>query len=347
MLENINKRQNSVVLRYGLDWLKEVWLIYWSLLKVMVPVLCVVRVIELMGWIEDIAFMIEPLMVWLGLPGEMGLVWMTAMVSNIYTGMAVFYQLDMAGQLTVAQVSILGLMILFAHALPMEVAIAKATGVSVFFTLVLRVGSALLLGALLNGFYGYFNLLQEPAPLLWQPELGGSDWLSWFLTQGKMLLAALVIIAGLTLLIRVLRLIGVEKLIHFLLSPVMRLLGIGTKATNIMIVGLTLGLPFGGGLLIKDARSGLIEGKDIFMAMMFLNLCHSVIEDTLLILFLSADLSAILWARLIFSLLVIVVMSRLFAEFICESASLVLSFAWLKEQQRQTYLIKSVGFSIS
>jgi spore maturation protein SpmB len=295
------------------QWLLEVWMIFWALVKIMVPILLVVRVIELLGWVEGLASLIEPIMVWVGLPGEMGLVWMSAMVSNIYTGMAVFYQLGGAEQLTVAQVSVLGTMILLAHALPMEVAIAKATGVSLWFTLTLRVGGALILGALLHIIYSHFSLLQTPIPILWQPELGGSDWISWFIAQFNMLLAALIIIACLTLFIRILRLLGVEKLIHWLLAPVLRALGIGTKATNIMIVGLTLGISFGGGLLIQEARSGKLPGKDVFMTMAFLGLSHSLIEDTLLILLLGADLSAVLWARLGFSLLVIAILARVLA----------------------------------
>ena len=153
------------------QWLAEVWMIFWSLVKIMVPMLFVARFIELMGWIDNMAALIEPLMVWVGLPGEMGLVWMSAMVSSIYTGMAVFYQLGGAEQLTVAQVSVLGTMVLLAHALPMEVAIAKATGVSLWFTLTLRIGSALILGALLHVVYDHYSLLQTPISSLWQPTL--------------------------------------------------------------------------------------------------------------------------------------------------------------------------------
>ena len=292
-------------------WALEVWMIFWSLIRIMVPVLLIVRLIELIGWIDHLALLIEPIMIWVGLPGEMGLVWMSAMVSNIYTGMAVFYQLGIAEQLTIAQVSVLGTMILVAHALPMEATIAKATGVSLWFTLSLRIGGALILGMLLNFAYSHFSLLQTPVPVLWQPEVNSSDWASWFIAQFNMLFAALIIIAGLTLLIQLLRLLHIERLIHWLLAPVLRALGIGAKAANIMIVGLTLGLSFGGGLLIKEAKSGQLPGRDIFMTMAFLSLCHSLIEDTLLILLLGADLSAILWARLGFSLLVIAVLSRL------------------------------------
>ena len=292
-------------------WLIEVWLIYWALIKIMVPVLLIVRVIELLGWIEVLGKFIEPLMGMMGLPGETGLVWMANMFGNIYAGMAVFYQLGLAGQLTIAQVSVLGALMLLAHSLPIEVMIARATGVSVWFTLLLRIGGALVLGMILHITYSYFYLLQEPAPMLWQPQITSSTWINWFATQGKTLVAALLIITGLTLLIRVLRFIGVEKIIHTLLSPVLRILGISIKASNIMIIGLTLGLSFGGGLLIKAARSGNVDAKDIFLTMAFLGLCHSLIEDTLLILLLGADLTTALWVRLAFSLLVMVVLARI------------------------------------
>ena len=293
------------------DWLIEVWLIYWALIKIMVPVLLIVRVIELLGWIEVLGEFIEPLMGMVGLPGETGLVWMANMFGNIYAGMAVFYQLGLAGQLTIAQVSVLGALMLLAHSLPIEVMIARATGVSVWFTLLLRIGGALVLGMMLHMTYSYFYLLQEPAPMLWQPQITSSTWINWFATQGKTLVAALLIITGLTLLIRVLRFIGVEKIIHALLSPVLRILGISIKASNIMIIGLTLGLSFGGGLLIKEARSGKVDAKDVFLTMAFLGLCHSLIEDTLLILLLGADLTTALWVRLAFSLLVIVALARI------------------------------------
>ncbi len=301
-----------------INWLSEVWMIFWILVKIMIPILLVVRVIEVLGWIQQLGELIEPVMGIVGLPGETGLVWMASMVGNIYAGMAVFYQLGLAGELTVAQVSILGTLILLAHGLPVEVIIARATGVSVWFTLLLRVGGALLLGVLLHLTYSSFDLLQMPSPILWQPEIASTTWFDWLVTQAQTLVIAFFIIAGLTLLIRILRFIGVEKVIHALLSPVLRALGIGVKAVNIMIVGLTLGLSFGGGLLIKEARSGQIEPKDIFLTMAFLSLSHSLIEDTLLIMLLGADVSAVLWARLAFTLLVAVLLAR-FANYLSES----------------------------
>lgn len=284
------------------SWLQEVWTVFWTLLKIMVPALIVVRFIDIMGWVDNLAAFIAPTMAWVGLPGEVGLVWMSAIFSSIYTGMAVFYQLGLAQELSVAQASVMGTMILIAHSLPVEVAIARATGVSVIFTLVLRIGGAFVLGAILHWSYTLGGWLQEPLTLIWQPTIPDSGWVSWLRLQLNTLAAALLVIAALTLLIRVLRVLGIERVIHILLSPVLKLMGIGKNACNIMLVGFTLGIGFGGGLLIKEARSGQLTPKDTFLVMAFLGLCHSFIEDTLLIALLGADLSAILWARLAFAL---------------------------------------------
>ena len=293
------------------NWLAEVFAVFWILLKIMIPMLFVVRFVELMGWVEHLSRLVEPAMRLMGLPGEVGLVWMSAMVSNVYTGMAVFYQMGLAETLTVAQVSVMSTIILIAHALPMEVAIANATGVRGWFTMAVRVVGALILGIILNVIYTQFDLLNQPLSLIWQPEIPDDSWPSWFATQSKILLAAFVIITALTFIIRLLRFCHVERLIHWLMAPLLRLLGIGKTAANFMIVGLTLGISFGGGLIINEARSGKLSKQDIFMVMFFLALCHSVIEDTLLMMLIGADASAILWGRLIFALLATAILARL------------------------------------
>jgi spore maturation protein SpmB len=304
-------QQKTALKKPTQDWLTEVWMIFSSLMKIMIPALLIVRCIELLGWIEALGEMIQPVMILVGLPGETGLVWMAAMVGNIYTGMAVFYQLGLAEQLTIAQVSVISSMMLIAHSLPIEVAIARAIGISLWFTLLLRIGGAFVFGFICYQTYSNLELLQVPAPQLWQPETADTSWVHWFLTQGQTIVMAFAIIAALTLFLRILRVLGVERLIHFLLAPVLRLLGIARVASNIIIVGLTLGLSFGGGLLISEARRGHIAGKDIFLSMAFLGLCHSLIEDTLLMLLLGADLGTIVFARLAFSLLAILALSRL------------------------------------
>lgn len=286
--------------------------VYVTLLKVMVPALVVVKALDLLGGTVWIAQGLSPVMGLVGLPDEVAIVWAAAMLVNIYTGMVVFFDVAPQLGLSVAQVTVLGTMILIAHSLPVEGAVAKAAGVSWRATLAIRLGGALALGALLNVVYSASATLQQPARLLWQPAERIDDSLAaWALDQLHMLALILVVIAALMLGLKALRALGVERWIHALLAPMLRLIGIGREAGHITVIGFTLGLSFGAGLLIREARSGVLNRRDMFLTMGFLGLCHSVIEDTLLIVLLGADLSGILWARVLFALAVIAVLARL------------------------------------
>lgn len=285
--------------------------VYWTLLKVMVPALVVVKALDVAGATAWLATLLSPLMRLVGLPDVLGIVWAAAMLTNIYTAMIVFVDVAAQTPLSVAQVTVLGTMILVAHSLPVEGAVAKAAGVSWRATLAIRVGGALALGALLNLVYGAGGWLQSPSRLLWTPAASDDRLAAWVLDQLQMLAGVFVIIATLMGLLRLLRAIGVERLMHAALAPLLRAVGIGREAANITIIGTTLGLSFGAGLLIREARSGQLSRRDVFLTMGFLGLCHSVIEDTLLIVLLGADLSGILWARLAFAIVVIGVIARL------------------------------------
>lgn len=288
--------------------------VYLTLMRVMIPAIIAVKLLDMAGATQWLAWLLSPAMHLVGLPESMGIVWATTLVTNIYTAMAIFFTVSATESLTVAQVTVLSTMMLIAHALPVEGAIAKAAGMSWRMTIALRVGGAMVLGGLLNLLYRATGSLQQTNVLQWQPDAPDPGLLSWALGQLQVIAMILPIIAVLMLLLRVLRLIGVERLLHVLLSPLLKAIGIGRQAANTTIIGIMLGISYGGGLLIREAKSGAVGKRDILLTLAFLNLCHSLIEDTLVMMLLGADLSGILWARLAFSLLVIGVIARLMPQ---------------------------------
>jgi len=276
----------------------------WTLYKIMIPTLIVIKLLEELGGIELLSQLLAPLMASLGLPDVMALVWATCLLTNIYAGMLVlFTHADEA--MTVAQVSVIGGMMLIGHSVPIEVRVAQQAGVRLGFSLLLRLLGSLAYGYFLHLVYSLTDSLQEPVLFVWQPSAGPEPTLlAWAWEQLQSLVAIFVVIAVLLAVLRLFKLIGIERLINFLLAPLLRLFGISRQATSITLVGLTLGLSFGGGLLIREAGSGRIKPMDVFAAMLLLGLSHSLIEDTLLILLIGADLSAVLSLRLLFTLLV-------------------------------------------
>lgn len=291
---------------------KEIYDVCLLLFKLTIPVIIAVKILEELGAIPYISALLSPLMLLVGLPQSMGIVWTTTLLTNIYGGMLLFFQLAPNENLSVAQVTVLSSMMLIAHSLPLELRITQKAGMRFAFSLLLRLVAALILGALLYHIYRLGGWLQDPVELIWQPENTGPQSLDmWLISQIKGLGMIVIIVSALLSLLRLLRWLHIERLMIWLLQPLLRLMGIGRQATSLAIVGVTLGLSFGGGLLIKEAQSGNVSPKDCFSALCLLSLCHSIIEDTLLVLTMGADLSGVLWARLAFSLVVVSLITRI------------------------------------
>lgn len=275
-----------------------------TLFKIMIPIILIIKVLEEMGGVALLGQFLAPVMNAVGLPSEIGIVWAATITTNIYAGMLVFFNLSNLHELTVAQVTVLSCLMLMAHGLPIEAAIAKKAGVRLRTTLIVRLIGGFIFALLLHHFYQSTDTLQEPVSLAWQPSPQDPSLSGWLLGQLESLLMIQLLIIVLLTLLKILRTIKVDKFICWLLRPLLKLLGIGDSATNITLIGVTLGLSFGGALLIKEAESGEVKPIDVFAAMTLLSLCHSLIEDTLLVMLLGAHLSGVLWGRLAFSFVV-------------------------------------------
>ena len=129
--------------------------------------------------------------------------------------------------------------------------------------------------------------------------------------QIKGLIFVQIVIIVLLFLLEFLKMIGIERLIRFVMTPFLRVLGVSQNASTIIVVGLTIGLGFGGGLMIKDVQAGNVEGKDAVNALIFINLFHSLIEDTSLVMLLGPNLVIILFVRAIFVLFIVYLLINL------------------------------------
>jgi spore maturation protein SpmB len=283
--------------------------IFWVLFKVILPVIIVIRALELLGVIPYLAKFLEPLTSFIGIDGSLGLVWMAAILVNIYAGMAAFASLQPIFDYTVAETTILGLIILIAHSLPIEVAIARQSRVSAIFNLLFRFINAVIAGKILNYIFVKFDLFNgQNSSILDIPSSVVSN-LDWLILQSKNFLIIFVIIFLIISTINILKFIGLWQFIINILKIPLSYLGMSEKVANIILIGLTLGISFGGGFLIEESKKNNISKKDILLS--FLSLCHSIIEDTILILLLGSHISGILFFRMIYTIVIILFMKYL------------------------------------
>lgn len=286
---------------------------YWDLLKAMVPVMILVRVGIEFGLIDIVAQGFAPLMELVGLPAATGLVWAAGILVNTYAAAAVLIGVFPGLELTVAQVTVLLSMLLFAHALPVEQSISRRAGISFIFSTALRLAGALLYGAILNGVYTWGNWLQQPAKLGWLPPSSDIDapWADWALSSLTSLFWLFWLILALVLVLKLLDVLHITALLQRALTPILRLMGISEQAASLTMVGALLGLSFGGGLIIKEARAGHLSPRDIVLSLSFMGLCHSLIEDTLFMVALGGDISGLLVGRFVFAVAVTAILARI------------------------------------
>jgi len=292
--------------------IRDTFSLYWELLKVMVPVMVLVRVAVGFGAIELVSQVVAPVMGLVDLPGEMGFVWVTAMLVNIYASAAALLTLLPTAPLTVAQATVLGAMILIAHSLPVEQRIAQKSGAGFLFTLGLRMSVALTYGMILTSIYAGMTEFQQPAQVIFlKLTPPAQDWLSWTVSSIKSLWSIFWIICALLLVLRLLDALKITPVLSRLLSPFLRLMGIGEKATSMTVTGALLGISYGGALIIQEARSGNLDSRDVFLSLSFMCLCHGLIEDTLFVMTFGGHYSGLLIGRFLFSLLVVMLLSRI------------------------------------
>ena len=124
-----------------------------------------------------------------------------------------------------------------------------------------------------------------------------------------------IIVAVLVTILEFLKFIGIESFLKKILAPPLRFFGISESSMNIIIVGMTIGLQFGGGILIKEVNSAKIDKQSVFLSILMINLIHAIIEDTLLMLAVGGHFSGVIFARIIFSLLISLVMFKIYQIF--------------------------------
>ena len=281
------------------------------LFRIMIPMIIVVKILKEMGAIDILGQWLAPVMGIVGLPGSMGLVWAATLVAGFFPGIIVFADLAASEMLTVGQVTVLSSMMLIAHSLPVELQIANKAGPRWLSMGIFRIGGALLYGLILNQILLWGNWLTESNILLWYPENGPVDLKTWAWDQVVGLMLMFLILMGIMLLMKVLNKFGFSLFLQRIFTPLLSKLGIGKDATNITVIGITLGISYGGGLIIKESRAGTIPPRDIFFAMVLMGLFHSIVEDTLLMLLLGGSLWGLLVGRLIFALLAVWLLVRL------------------------------------
>lgn len=247
----------------------------------MAPVSLIVTLADWIGLLPWLVKGVAPLFDLLGVPAESAAAFVAGALLNAYSGIAALGPIP----LTDRQVTILAVMILISHNLPIEVTIQSKAGASGVKLLLIRLVSSFAMGFLLNLILpasteapvtrGATQAIAA-AETFW--ALMGSWALGTALLMGKI---ALFVIGVMVLqeLLNAFRLMG--PLTRVLAWP-LALLGLPRETVFLWIVANTLGLAFGAAVILEESRSGRLSKDEIRMVNRSVAVCHSLLEDTFL-----------------------------------------------------------------
>ena len=255
----------------------------YTCIVISLPVLIIIRILSEFGFIEFMTMAVEPVMGLLHMPGEAAIIWAIAMTANLYAALIAFVALG--GDFTVLETTLLTCLMLGTHSIFIEMIFVAKTGCRLIFYTVMRIAMSIASAYIIGVIMAYFDLGGETTTVLFVPTTSLEVSLAQWAHDTAMQIAIIPVIAFTVIaIIDILQYLKMTDIISkglaFLLSP----LKIQNKdACQLTLVGILLGLAFGGALLVEEAKKGHIPNRDISIVMMLLCNVHAAIEDNILL----------------------------------------------------------------
>jgi len=258
----------------------------WIILKLVIPIYILADILYFYNTLSYISFLIEPFTSMINLPSEVSLAIISGIFLNLYAAVAFAAPLD----LTPHQWSILAVFLGVCHSLVVESVIMKKIGISNIFSYSFRFFAGLFLAyitSIMPNSWFSSTLSNETFNATTYDNI--NDLLIGSFSSA--LILSIKIILLITILIFIMDFIKTRQFIQQSAKNV-------SKGFSI-VVGIFLGITYGAGILINEAKSGSISKEDLFYIGVFLMICHAIIEDTLLFVIFGADFTMVIAIRTI------------------------------------------------
>lgn len=279
------------------------------LLRIILPLSFAVSLLEWLGILPKIGALLSPAMSLFRLPGETAVALVSGWLVGIYGAVATMAFLH----LTPAQITVFAVIMLTAHNLVVECAVQHRTGTPWWVMLAARLATAAALGWVV----AVILMPHGPPPSAIEPQAAvragfGAFLGHWAVGAGRLALKILLILLGLMLVTEWMRRNDLYHRLARPIRPLLLFLGLSPSVAFLWITGMVLGIAFGAGLLMDEAREpGRYRPGELHDLNVSLGLCHSLVEDTALFASVGAWVFWITIPRLVFAAIGVRVM-RLF-----------------------------------
>lgn len=272
--------------------------------KITVIITFAVAVLRWAGVLSILAEWLTPFFKFMGLSAEGVLVFITAACTNLYAVIALISTLGIDYRMA----TILAVMGLICHNMIVETTIQHKAGASIFYIVTLRVGMAFVAAVLLNLIlpvdYTGTLLLNVTQTVAVDNSLGEVLY-AWLISMLKLLPMMFAIILTLNMLQQVLREYRLIDYLSIPFKPLMYLFGLSKDISILWLIMNTIGLAYGGSILINEYQAGTVDETDARLLNSHVALSHSLVEDTLLFFAIGIGLFWLIIPRLILAIVTV------------------------------------------
>jgi len=127
---------------------------------------------------------------------------------------------------------------------------------------------------------------------------------------GRQVLQIALIVIPLMVVMQFLEEFNILKKVSRHLEKVVSVIGISGAGALPLLVGMTLGLAYGAGMIIKYGKDGKLTHREMILIITFLSLNHSLFEDVLLFVAIGAQGTVLQIIRMVAAIVVTALLAR-------------------------------------
>ena len=269
--------------------------------KIVIPVSFLVTLLQWTGWLNQLDFLLNPLMSLINLPPEAAFPIITGMLINLYTVIAIITVIPF----TVEQMTLIAIFNLIAHALVVEGIVQHKSGINIIKATLFRITTAILTVLLVSQFFGDTSQsVVLPAYLTVQtPVLEVLK--VWVVDMIGLLLKILVIIMLIMILQESLKSLEWTEYVLKFFRPLMKILGLSERTAMMWATAIIFGLFYGGAVIVEEAKKGTLTREELESLHISIGTNHSMVEDLALFAVLGMNIFWLAVPRFIMAIIVV------------------------------------------
>ncbi len=280
---------------------KKGWSSFVWICKIIIPVSFVVALLQWTGWLNQLDFLLNPLMSLINLPAEAALPIITGILIGPYAVIAIITVVPF----TIEQMTLIVIFNLVAHSLIMEGIFQHKCGINVINITLIRITAAILTVLIVSQFFGDTSQ-SVVVPADFAVHTPFSEVLKvWTTGMVGLSIKIFVIVMIVMIALESSRSLGwTEHLVKFS-KPLLRILGLSDRTAVMWVSAVMFGLVYSGAVILEETKNGDLPKEELEHLHISIGINHSMVEDPALFAVLGLNVFWLLVPRFIMAIIAV------------------------------------------